>query len=73
MASMNNILAVDALNPGGVAIQIAASVKARRAKLDLMQNVLAARERSKLRYASGFDKRERAFVRRTDYFALNVL
>lgn len=73
MASMNNILAVDALNPGGVVIQIAASVKARRAKLDLMQNVLAARERSKLRYASGFDKRERSFVRRTDYFALNVL
>lgn len=47
MASMNNILAVDALNPGGVAIQIAASVKSRRAKLDLMQNVSAVRERSK--------------------------
>ena len=43
MASMNNILAVDALNPGGVAIQIAASVKSQRTKLDLMQNVLAAR------------------------------
>ncbi len=39
---------------------IAASVKARRAKLDLMQHVLVARERSKLRYASDFDKRKRA-------------
>ena len=43
MASMNKILAVDALNPVEVTIQIAARVKARRAKLDLMQNVLAAR------------------------------
>ena len=60
MASMNNILAVDALNPGEVTMLIAASVKARRAKLDLMQNVLVARERSKLRYASDFDKRKRA-------------
>lgn len=39
---------------------IAASIKARRAKLDLMQNVLAARERIKLRYASDFDKRKRS-------------
>ena len=60
MASMNNILAVDALNPGEVTMLIAASVKARRAKLDLMQNVLVARERSKLRYASDFDKRKRS-------------
>lgn len=73
MASMNDILAVDALNPDEETVQIAASIKSRRAKLGLMQNVLAARERSKLRYASGFDKRERSFVRRTDYFALNVL
>ena len=43
MASMNNILAVDVLNPSEVTMLIAASVKARRAKLDLMQNVLAAR------------------------------
>lgn len=60
MASMNNILAVNALNPGEVTIQIAARVKSRRTKLDLMQNVLAARERSKLRYASDFDKRKRS-------------
>ncbi len=60
MASMNNILAVDALNPGEVTIQIAARVKSQRAKLDLMQNVLAARERIKLRYASDFDKRKRS-------------
>ena len=43
MASMNNILAVDVLNPSEVTMLIAARVKARRAKLDLMQNVLAAR------------------------------
>lgn len=47
MASMNNILAVDVLNPSEVTMLIAASVKARRAKLDLMQNVSAVRERSK--------------------------
>lgn len=47
MASMNKILAVDALNPGEVTILIAARVKSRRAKLDLMQNVSAVRERSK--------------------------
>lgn len=57
---MNNILAVNALNPGEVTIQIAARVKSRRTKLDLMQNVFVARERSKLRYASDFDKRKRA-------------
>ena len=60
MASMNNILAVNALNPGEVTIQIAARIKSRRTKLDLMQNVLVARERSKLRYASDFDKRKRS-------------
>ena len=60
MASMNNILAVDALNPGEVTIQIAARVKSQRAKLDLMRTVLAACERSKLRYASDFDKRKRS-------------
>lgn len=47
MASMNNILAVDVLNPSEVTMLIAASVKARRAKLDLMQNVSEVRERSK--------------------------
>ena len=60
MASMNNILAVDALNPGEVTIQIAARVKSRRTKLDLMRTVLVAGERSKLRYASDFDKRKRS-------------
>ena len=40
---MNKILAVDDLNPGEVTILIAARVKSQRAKLDLMQNVLAAR------------------------------
>lgn len=60
MASMNNILAVDALNPGEVTIQIAARVKSRRTKLDLMRTVLVACERSKLRYASDFDKRKRS-------------
>lgn len=43
MASMNNILAVDVLNPSEVTMLIAARVKSQRAKLDLMQNVLAAR------------------------------
>lgn len=60
MASMNNILAVDVLNPGVVAIQIAASVKARRAKLDLMQNVLAACERSEFAIYLRFDNRKRS-------------
>ena len=60
MASMNNILAVDALNPGEETVQIAARVKSQRAKLDLMRTVLVAHERSKLRYASDFDKRKRA-------------
>lgn len=46
MASMNNILAVDALNPGEETIQIAARVKSQRAKLDLMRTVLVAHERS---------------------------
>lgn len=60
MASMNNILAVDVLNPSEVTMLIAASVKARRAKLDLMRTVLVACERIKLRYASDFDKRKRS-------------
>ena len=60
MVSMNNILAVDALNPGEVTMLIAASIKARRAKLDLMQNVLVAHERSRLRYASDFGRLKRA-------------
>lgn len=60
MASMNNILAVDALNPGEVTIQIAARVKSRRTKLDLMQNVLVAHERSRLRCASDFGRLKRA-------------
>ena len=60
MASMHNILAVDVLNPGEVAIQIVARVKSRRAKLDLMRTVLVACERIKLRYASDFDKRKRS-------------
>ncbi len=61
MVSMNNILAVDALNPGEVTMLIAASIKARRAKLDLIQAVLGlhAREAS-LRYTSDFDKRKRS-------------
>lgn len=46
MASMNNILAVDALNPGEETIQIATRVKSQRAKLDLMRTVLVAHERS---------------------------
>lgn len=60
MASMNDILAVDALNPDEETVQIAARVKSQRAKLDLMRTVLVAHERSKLRYASDFDKRKRA-------------
>ena len=60
MAFMNNMIAFDVLNPGEVAIQIAASVKSRRAKLDLMRTVLVARERSKLRYASDFDRRKKS-------------
>lgn len=60
MASMNNILAVNVLNLGEVAIQIAAGVKSRRTKLDLMRTVLVAHERSRLRYASDFDKRKRS-------------
>ncbi|OUN53974.1 hypothetical protein B5G16_12180 [Alistipes sp. An66] len=69
---MNNILAVDVLNPGEVAIQIAASVKARRAKLDLMRTILVACERIKLRYTSDLTI-GRGLVRRANYFALNVL
>ena len=60
MASMNNILAVNVLNLGEVAIQIAAGVKSRRTKLDLMRTVLVAHERSRSRYASDFDKRKRS-------------
>lgn len=40
---MNNILFVDVENPGGVALGIAARVKARRLELDLTQEGLAAR------------------------------
>lgn len=48
MASMNNILAVDVLNPGEVAIQIAASVKSQRAKLDLSCPEIALQRKRKL-------------------------
>ncbi len=40
---MNNMLFVDVENPGGVALSIAARVKARRLELDLTQEGLAAR------------------------------
>lgn len=60
MVSMNNILAVDALNSGEVTIQIAVSVKSRRAKLDLMQNVSAVRERSKFAIYLRFDNRKKS-------------
>ena len=60
MASMNNILAVDALNPSEVTMLIAARVKSQRAKLELMRTVLAACERSKLRYTSDFDRRKKS-------------
>ena len=41
MAFMNNMIAFDVLNPGEVAMRIAARVKARRLELDLTQEGLA--------------------------------
>lgn len=43
MAFMNNMIAFDVLNPGEVAMRIAARVKARRLELDLTQEGLALR------------------------------
>ena len=43
MAFMNNMIAFDVLNPGEVAMRIAARVKARRLELDLTQEGLAVR------------------------------
>ena len=40
---MNNIVALNILSPGDIALQIAARVKARRLELDLTQEGLAAR------------------------------
>lgn len=40
---MNNIIAVNVLNPNNVALQIASKVKARRLEMDLTQEGLAAR------------------------------
>lgn len=40
---MNNMIAFDVLNPGEVAMRIAARVKARRLELDLTQEGLAVR------------------------------
>ena len=40
---MNNMIAFDVLNPGEVAMRIAARVKARRLELDLTQECLAVR------------------------------
>ena len=40
---MNNTIAFDVLNPGEVAMRIAARVKARRLELDLTQEGLAVR------------------------------
>lgn len=40
---MNNIVVFDILNPGDVAMQLAARVKARRLELDLTQEGLATR------------------------------
>ena len=43
IAFMNNMIAFDVLNPGEVAMRIAARVKARRLELDLTQEGLAVR------------------------------
>ena len=70
---MNNMIAFDVLNPGEVAMRIAARVKARRLELDLTQEGLAVRAGIKFATYRRFEQTGEISLKLQIGFALNAL